>query len=537
MSVSRALKTLSVATLARRGLVLWSAPSPGSLVFHSVFGRDGSVLPLERSLKVALDDVSPGDGAVLRRWISDGCQETMALPHCAAMGALLPVFLRRLPIGSGIHGTAEVDRGAAFDFGEEGFRQILVARLAEAARIGCPMTLGVVTIRGFDFVRDGAGHAVAQVVMGDLQDRLAACFGPSFDICIFQSDVIAFIGEAGGSADTPTDQVRRTLASAFGAPFEIDSMTYRLSANAGIAVFPDDCDSVDDLLRAAEIALERAKRSVPDAVVRCEPMWLEDAKGSLLRAVDIYTGMTTNSYIPFLQPIIDLQTGAVAGAEVLARWRHATEGLLPPDTFIPIAERHGLITDLTISLLRNLGRLVHENGLPPHRLSINLSASDLTPGSLRRILNAIDNEALLPPDRLTFEITETTLAAEPDVARSLLEMVRQRGTKVAIDDFGVGYSCFGSLGSLPVDYLKIDKSFIDGVDERAERRRLVSAICAMSAEFGLQTVAEGVETDEVATVLRGLGGRYGQGYLYARPMPFDCYCSWLMDQTISDGIV
>lgn len=535
MNFSRALSTLSVAALARRGVVLWSAPSEESLLFHSTFAKDGTAYPLDHSLRLPVDDVAPGHGGSLRYWLDGGCQGTLVLPFCPSIGTNLPVFLRRLPIGGVMHGSAELDRGPAVDFWGGGFRHILLGRLSEAVKVGRPVIVGLITIRSFSFVRDGAGHAVAQAVMADLHERLVAIFGPDADIGPFQSDVFAFITRPPTFDETPEDSIRRKIGLAFAAPFEIDCMTYRLTANAGIAVFPDDCDNVDDLLRAAEIALDRAKHSVPDTVIRCQSSWLENAKGSLMMAVDIYTGITNNTFVPYLQPIIDLRTGKAVSAEVLVRWRHPIEGILSPDRFIPIAEHHGLITDMTIGLTRQLGRMRRDYGLPPHRLSINLSATDLTPSSMRRILNDIDNESMLPSDMLTFEITETAIASEPDVARSLLEFVRQRGTRVAIDDFGVGYSCFGSLGSMPVDYLKIDRSFVTGVEDRPERRRLVSAICAMSSEFGLTTVAEGVETEISADTLRAVGCTYAQGYYYAKPMPMENYNKWLFDREQTEG--
>jgi predicted signal transduction protein with EAL and GGDEF domain len=533
MSITRALRVLAVTAVAERGIVLWTMPSPETFLFHSAFGADGTARPLPVSQRVAIGDLAPGHERALRDWVAGGCHGTFALPSCRLLGAASPVYLRRLTSGGPIHGTAELDSGSALDFWEGGFRRLLIGRLSEAVRAGRPMTLGLITIRGFAFVRDGAGHAVAQAVMADLRERLVAAFGSDVDIGPFHSDVFAFVAGAPQSGSAPEESIRQRLTEAFAAPFEIDSMTYRLTANAGIALFPDDCDCVDDLLRAAEIALDRAKHGQPDAVLRCRPQWLEEAKGSLLLAVDIYTGMANNCFVPHFQPIVDLRTGHVTGAEVLMRWNHPVEGTLAPDRFIPIAERHGLITDLTLSLLRQLGRLLREHGMPPHRLSVNLSATDLTPVSMRRILNDIDNESLLPPDRLTFEITETALAAEPDVARTLLAEVRARGTKVAIDDFGVGYSSFGALGGLPVDTLKIDRSFVAGIEERDERRRLVNAICAMSAAFGLTTIAEGVETEAAADTLRGLGVNAAQGYLYARPMPIDRYYAWLNDRLLT----
>lgn len=528
--ITPALRALSIEAVTKRGIVLWSLPSSDAFVFHSVFTRDGQARPLDADRTIPLDEVGPGHEQAIRDWVAAGCHDTFALPACPALGTTRPVYLRRLPGHWPIRGTAELDAGPRLDFWEGGFRRLLIDRLTEAVRSGKPMTLGLVTIRSFAFVRDGAGHAVAQAVMSDLRERLIVEFGGDIDIGPFHSDVLAFVTGAADCESHPEETIRQHLANALGAPFEIDCMSYRLSANAGIAQFPEDCASVEDLLRAAEIALDRAKHSVPDAVVRCRRTWLEEAKGSLLLAVDIYSGMAENDFEPFIQPIVDLATGEPVAGEVLIRWHHPVEGVLLPDRFIPIAERHGLITDLTLNLLRQLARGIREHGLPPHRLSVNLSATDLTPGSMRRILNDMDNEGALPPELLTFEITETAIATEPEVARTLLAEVRARGTKIAIDDFGMGYSSFSSLAVMPLDYLKIDRCFVDGVDRYDERRRLVSAICAMSAAFGLTTVAEGVETTAVAETLRAIGTTGAQGYLYAKPMPIDRYYAWLNDR-------
>lgn len=531
--ITPAFRSLSIEAVTKRGIALWSLRSNDSFVFHSVFTREGTARPLHEDRSLSLGELAPGHERTLRAWVMNGCHGTFALPTCTAIGTARPVYLRRLPGHWPIHGTAELDAGPRLDFWEGGFRRLLIDRLAEAVRSGKPMTLGLVTIRSFAFVRDGAGHAVAQAVMSDLRERLIAEFGGEIDIGPFHSDVLAFVTRADETESRPEETIGEHIINALAAPFEVDCMSYRLSANAGIAQFPEDCNCVEDLLRAAEIALDRAKRSVPDTVIRCRRDWLEDAKGSLLLAVDIYSGMADNAFVPYIQPIVDLETGQPVSGEVLIRWNHPVEGVLLPDRFIPIAERHGLITDLTLCLLRQLAHGLLDHGLPPHRLSINLSATDLTPVSMRRILNDILNEGVLPPELLTFEITETAIAAEPEVARALLTDVRSRGTLVAIDDFGMGYSSFSSLAVMPVDFLKIDRCFVDGVDQHDERRRLVSAICAMSSAFGLTTVAEGVETKAVAETLRDIGANRAQGYFYAKPMPIDRYFAWLNDRSWS----
>jgi EAL domain-containing protein (putative c-di-GMP-specific phosphodiesterase class I) len=189
------------------------------------------------------------------------------------------------------------------------------------------------------------------------------------------------------------------------------------------------------------------------------------------------------------------------GAEILARWIHPTEGFIPPTRFIPLAERHALTTDLTIEMLRGVAQAWKDGGRSDVRLSVNLSPHDLNWPSMNRIVNAIREEHLFPIDRLTMELTETAMMENPTVAREVLNNLRSMGIKIAVDDFGTGYSSLSNLHTLPIDYLKIDRSFVSEVEMGNDWTRMIGAIQAMADGLGLQTVAEGIETDATTRAL------------------------------------
>jgi EAL domain-containing protein (putative c-di-GMP-specific phosphodiesterase class I) len=228
------------------------------------------------------------------------------------------------------------------------------------------------------------------------------------------------------------------------------------------------------------------------------------------------------------QPLVEMKTGFIAGFEGLIRWRHPDRGLIPPGAFIPAAERSGLIIEMThwafcegaraVQRLQKEVDALGETGQPPLFMSINFSGRDFAdPNFLTRIDRELD-EIGVEPSRMKLEITETLLMHNPESARKSLEACRARGASVAIDDFGTGYSSLSYLNNLPADTLKIDQSFVRGLDEAANQT-LVRSINTLAQDLGMKVVAEGVEDAQTAAALRALGIDYGQGYYFSRPKP------------------
>ncbi len=228
--------------------------------------------------------------------------------------------------------------------------------------------------------------------------------------------------------------------------------------------------------------------------------------------------MQTGQFIPYFQPLVMLRTGRLIGFEVLARWKHPEIGVIPPEKFIPLAEKDGWIGDLTDVVLRQA--FAAASSLPlPIELSVNVSPLQLRDLGLARQFRRIAEESGFPLERVKVEITESALAENVALARTIADALKQMGCRIVLDDFGTGYSSLAHLQSLPFDELKVDRGFVSSMIDRRESRKIVAAVVGLGQSLGLTTVAEGVENQEEADMLLWLGCDQGQGWLYGRPQP------------------
>ncbi len=236
--------------------------------------------------------------------------------------------------------------------------------------------------------------------------------------------------------------------------------------------------------------------------------------------LDVQLSLRESQFVPFFQPLVTLRTGQLAGFEVLARWPHPVEGLIPPSTFIPIAEQEGWLGELTHQILQKA--FVAAAAIPhPLTLAINISPVQLRDAALPTAIQALATEAGFPLSRLVIEITESALIDDADSATDTIAQLKQMGCRLALDDFGTGYSSLAHLQALPFDKLKVDRSFVGSMTEKRESRKIVSGVVGLGQSLGLMTVAEGIETQEQAEMMLWLGCDLGQGYFYGRPMSAD----------------
>jgi EAL domain-containing protein (putative c-di-GMP-specific phosphodiesterase class I) len=224
----------------------------------------------------------------------------------------------------------------------------------------------------------------------------------------------------------------------------------------------------------------------------------------------------------FYQPLVSMESGAIVGSEALVRWQHPTRGLVPPDSFIPLAEEIGMISAIDTWVLRTACTQAAawcEAGHPDFFVAVNVSGRELGRSDLVDRIEGVLFESGLPPDRLEVEITESTAAAQPAEALEEMHQLRRAGISIAIDDFGTGYSSLSKLANFPADRLKIDRSFLSGIKNARDDAPLVSATIAMAHQLGMQVTAEGVETPAQLAFLRRRGCDLLQGYLFSRPVP------------------
>ena len=297
------------------------------------------------------------------------------------------------------------------------------------------------------------------------------------------------------------------------------------TASVGIALPGPGIESPDELLRAAETAMRRARSNPDERSAYYDGEMHREAKERLELETDLRRAIAEGAFELHYQPIVDLSDGGIVGFEGLVRWRHAERGgLVPPGMFISISEETGLIVQIGRWVLREAVRQlkswidVHP-GASELVVSVNVSAREFDQADLAdRVLATLD-EVGLAPRQLKLEVTETAIMGNPELAAATLRRLKEHGVKLALDDFGTGYSSLGYLHQMPFDDIKIDRSFVNKIQEGGQTPVIVNAIVSLAASLGMDCVAEGIETDEQWRVLKLLGCRFGQGWYFGRPEP------------------
>jgi EAL domain-containing protein (putative c-di-GMP-specific phosphodiesterase class I) len=309
------------------------------------------------------------------------------------------------------------------------------------------------------------------------------------------------------------------LHEALTRPIELDGVERFVGASIGAALHPLHATTAEELLRNADAAMYDVKRN------RTSPRLYEpgtaEGVGELELAAELLNGLDRGEIVLHFQPELDLHTGAIVAVEALARWDHPSRGLLPPLEFIPLAERTGLIRPLTVATITQaLDQVLawRRNGHSP-RISVNLSAGVLTDQALaQEILAALDHREL-PGEVLSVEVTESAVIGDRDSAISFLTTLRAAGIRVELDDFGSGYASFGYLRDLPLDAVKLDRSLVATVLDRADSREILRCTAEVIHGLGYQIIGEGIEVPAQAALLRAVGCDIGQGFLFSRPVP------------------
>ncbi len=412
----------------------------------------------------------------------------------------------------------------------------LQGALARSERRPGSLHLLFLDLDRFKLVNDSLGHRVGDELLVGVAERLKRAVRPGDTVARLGGDEFVVLLEGVVSPDETVEvahRIKRVMAD----PFQIGSSEVFTTASIGIAMADRGSDA-EGLLRDADSAMYLAKArgrnryEVFDETLRTEATEKLQMESSLRRAIDVVSGVNgtddTGGLLVYFQPEIDLTTGEVTGAEALARWNHPVEGLLDAGAFIELAEESGLIIDLGAWVLREAcsiaGRWHQVLPAAEHfTLRVNLSARQIAQADVvDTVIDALA-AAGFPAERLCLEITETALMQDPASALRVLTELRALGVELAVDDFGTGYSSLAYLKRFPVDVLKIDRSFVDGLGEDAEDTAIVAAIVGMARALGLALVAEGVETQRHLDELRRLGCERAQGFLFSRPVPVDAF--------------
>ena len=398
-----------------------------------------------------------------------------------------------------------------------------------------PALLALIGLDGFRSINDTVGFGTGDRLLQAIAARLRAQLGEDILLARIGGDEFAVLatGErAGISAEVLGDR----LQARFTDPFAFGADAITLTVSIGIVGGQLNAADLPDWLRCASVALGEAKRRKRGSVVVFEATMMDESMDHARLTIELRRALERDEFIVHFQPVVDLESKRTVGAEALVRWLSPERGLVPPGSFIPVAEESDLILEIDECVLRKACSEVARRlpKLPDDfDLHVNLSPRQLIQSNFVAILKNILSESGLPATRLTLELTESQLVEEDQAVAERLRSIRALGCRIAIDDFGTGYSSLAYLSRLPFDCLKIDKCFVKKILTSSQDASIVTAILHMSWGFKVNVVAEGIETAEEAARLRSMGCPQGQGYFFGRPAPFDDLKLELTPQTVT----
>lgn len=396
-------------------------------------------------------------------------------------------------------------------------RRMFESWLSARAAAGRPFAVAILDLDGFKPVNDLYGHAIGDRFLVEAAQRMKARATGALVARMGGDEFALLIDNIERDADALS--LARGVVAHVAEAYTVEGITTAIGASCGLAVWRAPGDE-ERLVARADIALYQAKARERGAVVLFTDQLEGDAQRRAMIEAGLRKAVVADQFDISFQPIVDLASGAIVSLEALARWRHPELGPVAPDVFIRVAEQAGLIELVTDRLLRKAARAATR--WPAHiSLSFNLSALQIVrPNAASTVLDVLA-ECGLSPRRFEAEVTETAIMSDYPAAVATLSALRLAGARIALDDFGKGYSSFGELCDLPLDKVKIDKTLIDKIsyDERA--KSIVAAIVTLCAGLGLTSVAEGVELAGQQAKLRELGCSRAQGYFFARPMSED----------------
>jgi diguanylate cyclase (GGDEF)-like protein len=479
--------------------------------------------------------VAPGlPQTIATPWASTGAAPVAAM---LLVGAPLLLLLRRLPL----RGMRSSGRTASPTDPTEDALTGLITRSAFETRlagcaIGCDssgarLALMFIDLDGFKPVNDSFGHASGDQVLRAVGKRLR-------DVNRGSGDLVARVGGdeflvlLTGEASTQDGAALRArqIVQTLSRPYELDGRQVAISCSIGIAFYPDGATPAK-LIARADAAMYAAKRAGGAGFCFFAPQMEEDARERFDLLRELRRALERNELELYYQPKIDATTGKVTAAEALLRWQHPTRGMVPPATFMPIAERFGLIRDIGHWVIEDAcrqARVWYDRGLRM-RVAINLSAVQMRQEDIvARIEGALARHHV-DPSLLTCEITESVAMEDTRATQATFHELGAAGIHLSIDDFGTGYSSLAYLRKLPAEELKIDRSFVTDVEHSADARSVVDAVVKLAHALGLKVVAEGIENERQRVILTELGCDELQGFLFAKPMTARALLLWAME--------
>ena len=400
------------------------------------------------------------------------------------------------------------------------FQDRVAHGLARAERTKDEVAVIFLDLDNFKEINDSLGHAAGDAVLVQTANRVRSCLRDADTAARFGGDEFAILLEQTRGEGEVMDVANR-IQAALSRPLQVEGKDCDLNASIGIAR-AQPSQSADEVLRNADVAMYHAKARGKACAVLYESGMHAAVLDRIELQSDLRKAIERNELALVFQPIVELGTGQIIGAEALVRWQHPYRGMVSPMDFIPLAEETGIIVEIGEWVLRTAAREAANWPVPPGQqpitITVNLSARQMVDGNFIDVVKKALADTKLDANRLVLELTESMLVGRSTDTLALLHRIRALGVRLAIDDFGTGYSSLGYLSQYPLDVLKIDRSFVQGMDNGPNGRALASAVVALGRSLKLKVVAEGIERAEQEWDLCNLGCDFGQGYLYSKPV-------------------
>ena len=418
------------------------------------------------------------------------------------------------------------------------FQDRLYNALQQAERQKAWVVLMFLDLDRFKPINDSLGHAAGDRMLKDMAERLLGCVDGDDTVARMGGDEFTLLLQPRATREQALNRaihVAENILARLVTPFVLENREFFVTASIGIALSPQDGSELSQLMKNADTAMYHAKERGKNNFQFYQADMNASALERLELESDLRHALEQNEFILYYQPQFSGDGKRLTGAEALLRWRHPTRGLVPPGEFIPVIEELGLVVDIGDWVLHEASRQLkvwHQQKVRVPKVSVNISARQFSDGQLgTRIANILE-ETGLPPACLELELTESILMREVSEAMHILDSLKNLGLSIAVDDFGTGYSSLNYLKQFPIDVLKIDRTFVDGLPSGEQDAQIARAIIAMAHSLNLAVIAEGVETHEQLEFLREHGCDEVQGYLFGRPMPANQFEAQFSNETL-----